>query len=89
MAGCTALLQSKKLLSAESLIVYLTGGFDQVLKVSAGEEVAEIDEFAVVFIFNVYHAPAVLTTADLLSNDNDRFLTADNSKRNDILGKNA
>lgn len=89
MAGSTALLQSKKLLSTESLIVYLTGGFDQVLEVGAGQEVAEVDEFAVVFVFNVYHAPAVLTAADLFSIDDDRLLTADNSKWNDVLGKNA
>lgn len=69
--------------------MYLTGGFDQVLEVSAGKEVAEIDKFAVVFVFNVYHTPAVLTAADLLSVDDDRLLTADNSKRNDILGENA
>lgn len=32
---------------------------------SAGEEVAEIDEFAVVFILDVDNAPSVLTASDL------------------------
>lgn len=30
----------------------LRGGFNQVLEVSAGEEVSEIDEFTVVFVLN-------------------------------------
>jgi hypothetical protein len=47
-----ALLESKQLLSAEGLVVDLCGRLDQVLQVGAGEEVAEVDEFAVVLILN-------------------------------------
>lgn len=44
-----------------TLVVNLAGGLDQVLKVSTGEEVAEVDEFAVPLIFHVDGTPAVLT----------------------------
>lgn len=30
----------------------LRGGFNQVLEVSAGEEVSEVDEFTVIFVLN-------------------------------------
>lgn len=42
-----ALLEGKQLLGAERLVVDLCGGLDEVLQVGAGEEVTEIDEFAV------------------------------------------
>ena len=49
----------------------LTGSFDQVLKMRAREEVAQIDKFAVVFILDIYHAPAVLAATNLLSTNDD------------------
>jgi hypothetical protein len=51
-ANGRALLESHKLLSAERLVVNLGRGLDEVLEVGTGEEVAEIDEFAVVLIFD-------------------------------------
>jgi hypothetical protein len=47
-----------------TLVVDLTCGFDQVLEVSAGEEVAEVDEFAVALVFDVDGAPSVLACGD-------------------------
>jgi hypothetical protein len=42
-----ALLEGQQLLGAEGLVVNLCGRLDKILQVSAGEEVAEVDEFAV------------------------------------------
>lgn len=47
-----ALLEREQLLGAEGFVVDLGGGLDEVLQVSAGEEVAEIDEFAVAFVLD-------------------------------------
>jgi hypothetical protein len=37
----------------------------------AGEEISEVDEFAVVLIFNVDNTPSVLASPNLLSPHND------------------
>jgi hypothetical protein len=47
-----ALLEGKQLLGAEGLVVDLGGGLDEVLKVGTGEEVAQVDELAVVLVLN-------------------------------------
>ena len=47
-----ALLEGKQLLGAERLVMDLCGRLDQVLQVGAGEEVAEVDEFAVVLVLD-------------------------------------
>jgi hypothetical protein len=47
-----ALLEGEELLGAETLVMDLGGGLNQILEVGAGQEVAEIDEFAVVLIFH-------------------------------------
>jgi hypothetical protein len=52
VTDCAAFLESEQLLRAEGLVVDLRGGFDEILEVGAGEEVAEIDEFAVVLILD-------------------------------------
>lgn len=52
VAAGRGLLQSQQLLGAEGLVVNLCGGFDEVLQVRAGEEVAEVDEFAVVLVLD-------------------------------------
>jgi hypothetical protein len=45
--------------------------FNQVLEMGAGEEVSEVDEFAVILILNIDNSPSVLASTDLLaSNDN-------------------
>jgi hypothetical protein len=46
-ADSRALLEGQQLLGAERLVVDLCGGLDEVLQVGAGEEVAEVYEFAV------------------------------------------
>jgi hypothetical protein len=51
-AYSTALFQSQKLLGTEALVVDLRGRLDEVLEVGAGEEVAEVDEFAVVLVLD-------------------------------------
>lgn len=66
-----ALLERKQLLSTEGLVVDLRCCFDQILEMGTGEEISEIDKFAVVLIFNVDHAPSVLASTDLLASNND------------------
>lgn len=85
MSSRTALLQCQKLLGAEGLVVDLGGGLDKILQVGASEEVAEVNELAVVLILDVDDTPAVLATTDLLASDNDGLLRSDNSERNDVL----
>jgi hypothetical protein len=46
-ANSRALLEGKQLLGTEGLVVDLCGRLDEVLQVGAGEEVTEVDEFAV------------------------------------------
>jgi hypothetical protein len=70
-ACCAALLECQQLLGAEGLVVDLGGGFNQVLEVGAGEEVSEIDEFAVVLILDVDDTPPILASTDLLASNND------------------
>ena len=55
----------------------LRGRLDQILQVGAGEEVAEVDEFAVALVFDVDGAPAVLAAADDLAVDVDVAFGAD------------
>ena len=85
MPAGAALLQCKQLLRTEGLVVDLACRFNQVLKVCACEEVTEIDEFAVVFVLNVDHSPAVLAAPDLLAIDDDGFFASNDGKRDDIL----
>lgn len=47
-----ALLESHELLGAEGFVVDLGGSFDEVLEMGAGEEVAEVDKFAVVLVLD-------------------------------------
>jgi len=66
-----ALLECQKLLGAECLVMDLRCRFNQVLEMGAGEEVSEVDEFAVILILNIDNSPSVLASTDLLaSNDN-------------------
>lgn len=85
VACCAAFLQSQKLLGAESLVMDLAGRFNQVLQVSASQEVPQVDEFAVVLVFDVDNTPAVLAAANLLAVDNNVLLATDNGERNDVL----
>jgi hypothetical protein len=51
-ANSRALLECEQLLGTEGLVVDLRSGLDQVLQVGAGEEVAEVDEFAVALVLD-------------------------------------
>lgn len=63
----------------------LTSGFNQILQMGAGKEVSQVNEFAVVLVLDVDDTPTVLPATDLFAIDNDILLTADHSKRNDVL----
>jgi hypothetical protein len=52
VSACRTLLQREELLGAEGLVVDLGGGFNEVLKMGTGQEVAQVDEFAVVLVLN-------------------------------------
>jgi hypothetical protein len=67
--------------------VDLRGGLDQILEVSAGEEVAEVDEFAVLLVLNVDGSPSVLAAANSLAGDVDVALAADDGEGDDRLHK--
>ena len=82
-----ALFEGEQLLGTERFVVDLGRGLDQVLQVGAGEEVAQVDEFAVVLVLDciqlapvclgmhkvhtIDNTPAVLATANLLAIDHD------------------
>jgi hypothetical protein len=51
--------------------VDLRCGLDKILEMGAGEEVSEIDEFAMGLVLNVYNSPSVLAATDLLATNND------------------
>ena len=63
----------------------LRGRLDEVLQVSAEQEVPEVHKLAVVLVLNVDDAPSVLATTDLLAVDNDVLLRADNGKGDTVL----
>lgn len=83
--GGAALLQSQQLLGTEGLVVDLAGGLNQVLQVGTGQEVAQVNELAVVLVLDVDDTPAVLAAANLLAVDNNGLLTADDGEGDDIL----
>lgn len=84
-ACCAAFLQSQKLLGTEGLVMDLAGSFDQVLQMGTGQEVPQVDKFAVVLVLDIDNTPTVLSAADLLAIDNNVLLATDNGKRNDVL----
>jgi len=85
MIDGAALLECEKLLSAEALVVDLRSSFDEILKVSTRQEVAEVDEFAMVLILDIDNTPAVLATTNLLSSNDNGLLGADDGEWNEIL----
>ena len=82
---CAALFEREQLLGAEGFVVDLRCRFDQVLEVGAGEEVAQVDEFAVALVFDVDGAPAVLAAAHDFAVDVDVALRADDGEGDDGL----
>ena len=83
-----ALFESEQLFSAERFVMDLRSRLDEILQVSASEEISEVDEFAVSLIFDIDRSPAVLTTADSLTVHVDVVLATDNGEGDDGLGKN-
>ena len=63
----------------------LASGFDKILEVSAGKEVPQVDEFAMILVLDVDHTPTVLATADLLAVDNNSFLATHHGEGDDVL----
>lgn len=63
----------------------LARGLDEVLQVGAEEEVTEVDEFAMVLIFDIDHTPAVLAATDLATVDSHGSLGTDNGEGNEAL----
>jgi hypothetical protein len=84
-SSSAALLEGKQLLRTECFVMDLRGRLDEVLEMSASEEVTKVHEFAVVLVFHIDDTPAVLTTSDLTTPHDNGFLGPDNSERNDIL----
>ena len=70
-SSCAALLQCQKLLGTECLVVDLRCRLNQVLEMGAGQEVSEVDEFAVALVLDVDDSPSVLTSTDLLAANDD------------------
>lgn len=52
-----------------TLVVDLACRLDEVLEVSTGEEIAQVDEFAVPLILDVDGAPAVLASGNVASGE--------------------
>jgi hypothetical protein len=48
-----------------TLVVDLACGFDEVLEMSASEEITEVDELAVPFVLYVDGTPTVLACGDI------------------------
>lgn len=63
----------------------LAGSFNEILKMGTSEEISEIDEFAVIGVFDVNDTPAILTTTHLLPIYNNVLLAANNGKWNCVL----
>ena len=64
VTNSAAFLKRKQLLGPETLVVHLARRLDKVLKMRLGQEVAKVDEFAVVLVLDVDNTPSVLATAD-------------------------
>jgi len=84
-SSCAALLECQQLLGTEGLVMDLGGCLDEVLEVSASEEVTEIYEFAVVLVFNVDDSPSILTTTNLFASNDNRLLRSDNGEGDNLL----
>jgi hypothetical protein len=68
-------------------VIFSFWGEEDLGKGIPEEEVAQMDKFAVVFIFNIDHSPTVLTTSDLFSIDHDGTIRTNNGKWNYFLGR--
>lgn len=82
---CRALLEREQLLGTERLVVDLRGCLNQVLEMCAGEEVAKVDEFAVLLVFDIDGTPAVLAAAHSLAINIDVALATNDGEWDDGL----
>ena len=80
MTSCGVLLQCVELLSTEAFIVDVTCCFDQILKMSSGEEVAQSNEITMSFVLDIDDTPSVLTTSNNLALDIDILFRSNNSE---------
>jgi len=85
VTNSAVLLESKKLLGPETFVVHLAGRLNEILQVCSGQEVAEVDELAVVLILDIDDTPTVLTSAYSMAVDGDGLFTANDSEWNDGL----
>lgn len=51
-SGTAAFLERKELTGTELLVVEVVGGFDEVLEVGAGKELAEVNKVRVLFVLD-------------------------------------
>jgi hypothetical protein len=86
---CAALLQGQELLGTEGLVVCLRCSLNEVLEVGSQEEITQVNELAVLLILNVDNTPPVLSTADLLTVDDDVLLRSHNGERDEALFRSA
>lgn len=78
MGPCSAiLLQCQQLFSTENFVMNLRSRLDQILKMCPRQEISQRHEFAVVLVFHVDDAPAVLAAPDLTAVDDNGVLRAD------------
>jgi hypothetical protein len=82
---CAGLPKSHELLGAERLVVCLGGRLDEVLEMGSQEEVAQVDELAVVLVLDIDDTPSVLAAAHLLAIDDNVLLRTDNGEGNMAL----
>jgi len=66
-------------------VMDLRSCFDQILEMCASEEVPEVDEFAVVLVFNIDDAPAVGTATHLATINGDVLLRPNNGEGHETL----
>jgi hypothetical protein len=59
--------------------------FDQILQVCTSKKVSQLDEFAMILVFDVDDSPLVSSSADHFAVDVESFLRAYDSKRDFIL----
>lgn len=80
MAGSAVLLQRQQLFSTENFIMDLRGRLDQILEMCPCQEISQRHEFAMVLVFYIDDAPAVLAAPDLTPVDDNGVLGADDGE---------
>jgi len=60
----------------------LRRGFDEVLQVCPGQEIAQVDKFAMLLVLNIDDPPPILSPANALPINDDRAFRADDCEGN-------